>query len=233
MAPLWPLPSYVGPDYIDPRPPRGGAIVGRREYGGLIPEVRELWVASTSAVKLEAARRVFRKAAVQGVSTNSGVAEQPVGATEGWSGARRRAAEARVVAPARAWVLGIESFIDRQVARPLLSSMPSEWWTNHDAHAPSERRYVSETGEVALDWVAATLLGPEPESRAEEGSSDGVLLPIGFLEASEATPGRTRTAGFFMADAWGCPHDDWHETLVGISRAHFVEQAIRRAAGAF
>lgn len=186
----------------------GSALVPRRA-ALVVPHASppgRIVVTSAKALKIDSARQLAldlfgAEVPIEGVKTESGVPEQPVG-DEALRGAHHRAQGV-----AAECVVSIENGLFFETLEA------PEAWT-------AARDYVGPRG-VAVDRAAVVVV---IAGARYEGVGAGVLVPRRFAEASEAS-GWTLTAGRAMAAAWDVPHDDWHGALVGVDRAALIRSA--------
>lgn len=179
-------------------------------------------VGSTSPLKLQAAESYVRRLLAQqgivagaldirGFAAASGIAEQPLSAAEGKTGAttRNRLAYKMAGKPANALVLAYENYIEEVPV-----TVPAGW------DFPDV--YVRD-GSAFIDSAAITVAAYVSGSRGaiEHSQSASVLVPRECAEAAQAGGG-ARTAGSIIAERYGVDAADWHRDFVGQSRADIL-----------
>ncbi len=206
----WPETVTLGPAWRDTFG-YGSAILDRNERLGVEVEAtpRRFFVTSLKTLKIDAARQLAQdlfgvEAEVAAYGAPSGVAEQPVG-DEARRGARNRAAS--IVREPGDCVVSIENGLFFESIAPV-----AEWTRADDYLAPRG---------VAVDRAVVVVAF---DDRIYEGVGAGVLVPRRFVDTAEAS-GWATTAGQAMAEAWGVPHDAWHEALVGVDRTALIRSA--------
>ena len=175
----------------------------------------EVWcLASTSPVKLEAARRALPGCDVRGVKTSSKVPEQPFGTVAGLVGANTRLEDAKRIwreegrAPPTGWI-SVESFVAPESGEGVYSDRAL---VIAELHAGPHLEVLSKRVNFPAELYHRARAASPEDKRGERGCS----VTVGDI--------------IHMHDP-AIPKDDWQKSpeYGGVSRVFILEKAIRQA----
>ncbi len=234
----YPPTTILGPNYVDPSG-FGAGILPSREVGSelslKIPKnsFAAVLVTSTKKVKTGPVENLCQELfgttknwRLEGIKTASGVPEQPYGKDEGLLGARQRAQSPQIIERLQqirregklALVFSIENYLERESTN---LELPEKWIVRFG------RQYLNSQRQWVVDRSAISIELHYGEEQTQLSLiSDGVILPIKYLEAAEANPERSRTAGHFIHQDLGLDSGNWHQDFTDISRAQIIENSL-------